>query len=59
MTCGGLVIFVECHHVTGPNGFELLLEGAGLFLLGVEILAFDADNCGVFAEGDWVRRRDH
>ncbi len=48
----GLVVLLEGHHVDGAHGFELLLEGAGLFFFGVEGIAFDAGDGLVFAEGD-------
>ncbi len=54
---GGLVVLLEGHHVDGAHGFETLLEGAGLFFLGVKRVAFDAGDGGVFAEGRWPRRR--
>ena len=48
----GLVVLLEGHHVDRAHGFELLLQSAGLFFFGVQGIAFDAGDGGVFAKSD-------
>ena len=51
VTGDGLVVLLEGHHIDRSHRFEALLESAGLFFLGVEGIAFDADDGLVFAQG--------